>query len=265
MAEIVLVKLGGSLITDKARPRTLRRSVLQRVAKEIAAARRGPCPALLLGHGSGSFGHVAAARSRIHEGLQDASQLPGIAETQREAALLHRHVRDAMLGAGLPAWSVSPSSCMVARSGKPVRPLVGPLEQAIAAGLMPITHGDVVMDVERGVSICSTETVLLAFAAALRRRGHLLVAAYWFGNTDGIWDAGGRRIPRLDAAAARSLGDAVGGARGTDVTGGMRHRLEAVLALARVGVPSWVLDGRVEGGVSAALRGRPRGGTRIDP
>ena len=61
---IQLLKLGGSLITDKANAKTPRRETLSRIALEIAAYRRyaGADGRLILGHGSGSFGHIPADR-----------------------------------------------------------------------------------------------------------------------------------------------------------------------------------------------------------
>ena len=42
MPDILLLKLGGSLITEKARPETPRLEVIARLAREIAAARESP-------------------------------------------------------------------------------------------------------------------------------------------------------------------------------------------------------------------------------
>ena len=57
----------------------------------------------------------------------------------------------------------------------------------------------------------------------------------------------------------------VGGAAGIDVTGGMRHRLEAAVSLARLGVASRIADGRVPGLLKAALAGDEIHGTVIVP
>ena len=105
---VVIVKLGGSLITDKTQPSTARPEVIARLAKEIAEALPELEGHLLLGHGSGSFGHVAASRCGLGKGVfspprqpADAIQRRGLAETQHQAASLHRLVTGAMLDAGL--------------------------------------------------------------------------------------------------------------------------------------------------------------------
>jgi isopentenyl phosphate kinase len=76
-----IVKLGGSLITDKERPSTVRHQVVTRLAREIAAARRGRDQPLIVSHGSGSFGHAAAAKHELHRGVTDPGQVPGVAVT----------------------------------------------------------------------------------------------------------------------------------------------------------------------------------------
>ena len=268
LRDLVLVKLGGSLITDKGAEDAARHEEIRRLAGELARvlASTGPdVPALLLGHGSGSFGHVAARRHGFGGGLDasPADRLRGAAAVQAKAAELHRIVLAALVEAGVPAFSAAPSSFLVARAGRPVDVAAAPIAQALTHGLVPVVYGDVVLDRDAGAAICSTESVLAALAAALPERGFRPVRAAWLGETDGILDAGGAAIPEIrpgDAAAALA---AAGAAAGADVTGGMAHRVETALLLARRGVDSWIADGRRPGQIARALGGMPAGGTRV--
>ena len=265
MSALVVIKLGGSLITHKRRHRTVRRAELSRIAGEVAALiRNSRCP-VLLGHGSGSFGHVAAAQSGVHDGMAGPRAAAGVSQTQAAASELHAIVMSALRDAGVAAYSVAPSSAVVSR-GPGLRPRVylEPLLRALDSGLLPVTYGDIVMDRQRGCSICSTETALLAFIRALRASGRAVSDAVWLGDTDGILDGAGASVARVrlrDAGRVRRL---VGGAAATDVTGGMRHRLEAALALARIGVRSHLLDGRRRGILRRVLRGAPVPGTLVE-
>ncbi len=261
---VVLVKLGGSLITDKHRPETARRQVIERLARELAKARVEAVQAIVLGHGSGSFGHTAAAEHRLTSGLTTPRQLAGVSATQAAAARLHRLVLEALAAAGATPFSLAPSSYLVTHHGRPNNLAVDPLAGALAAGLLPVTYGDVVMDSGQGVAIASTETVLTAVARRLAQRGYRLVRALWAGETAGLLDARGQTVPSLDAAAlARAIREA-SGAAGLDVTGGIRHRLEATRVLARLGVPSLLFDGRVPGALTRALAGEEVEGTRVE-
>jgi isopentenyl phosphate kinase len=260
--KLAIIKLGGSLITHKGGRRSIRRQVLDRLATELAEAATRGRRRILLGHGSGSFGHVVAAEHGVHAGRGGAA---GASATQAVARELHEAVLEALRRAGLAVWSNAPSSGVVTAAGRPASVAVEPLERALESGLLAVTYGDVVMDRTAGHAICSTETALLAYARRLRARGADLRNAYWFGKTDGIYDGAGATIPRLPVARARLLRADVGGSADTDVTGGMRHRLDTAIAFAALGVTSWVLDGTQDGALSAALAGKNTGGTRVIP
>jgi isopentenyl phosphate kinase len=158
--DAILIKLGGSLITDKQRPDTPRVDTIERLAAELVSAASG-LSRLVIAHGSGSFGHAAAARFRLHEGLRSEDQLAGISLTQSRAAQLHRLVFDALERAGLRPFSIAPSSALVGSGTRRVRVPAEPLLTALRLGLRPVLYGDVLLDRRQGVSIGSTETVLL--------------------------------------------------------------------------------------------------------
>jgi len=263
MPDLVLLKLGGSLITEKARPETPRREVITRLAGEIARATRDLPGRLIVGHGSGSFGHVAARESGIAAGLRSPDQLPGVSRTQERAAALHHLVIEALVEAGALPFSIAPSSCLVAEAGRPVAFAAEPLLLALGRGLLPVIYGDVVTDRAWGVSIASTEKLFEFLARALPDAGLPVRRALWLGETDGLWDDQGKTIPRLSAEDFDRAADAIGAPAGTDVTGGMRHRVETALALARLGIPSLLANGLVPGLLERALRGDEVAGTEV--
>jgi isopentenyl phosphate kinase len=170
---------------------------------------------------------------------------------------------DALREAGLAPFSLAPSTSLVTDVGRPVAVSVEPVILALEWGLLPVVFGDVVLDRFRGCSICSTESVLVTVAERMARRRLTVERALWAGVTDGVLDARGRTIPEVVVGTAEEALAAAGDAAGTDVTGGMLHRLESTLTLARRGTPSLVFDGTVPGAVEAALAGEPVGGTKI--
>jgi isopentenyl phosphate kinase len=263
MRQAVLLKLGGSLITDKAGEEKARPEVLERLAAEIVRSARSLPGQLIVGHGSGSFGHVAAHRYSLAQGLRSADQLPGVSLTQDRAAALHRLVIGALSAAGALPFSLAPSSCVVAAAGRPVDIADEPLLLALGHGLIPVLYGDVVLDREWGVSICSTERLFELLARRLGRRGVRVRRAIWLGATDGVYDGAGRPIPRLSAEGFATAREAIGGAAGADVTGGMLHRVETALALAQLGIPSLIANGTIPGLLESALRGDHVPGTEV--
>ena len=134
---LTLIKLGGSLITDKTRPHTPRLDVLARLADEIASARRvQPGLRLLLGHGSGSFGHVPAQKYGTRQGVHTPAEWLGFVEVWREAAALNHLVMDALAGADVPAIAFSPSAAVIAAGGQAAAWDLSPLSAALEAGLL---------------------------------------------------------------------------------------------------------------------------------
>jgi len=272
MREAILVKLGGSLLTDKARAETPRLPVIRRLGQEIARAAAALSSSagsgvggvhLIVGHGSGSFGHVAAARYQLAGGITSPGQRPGISLTQERAAALHWQVVSELLAAGALPFSIAPSSVLVTTAGEPATFGDEPLLLALERGLLPVLYGDVVLDREQGVAICSTERLFTLLARRLPERGIAVRRALWLGETAGVWDAEGKTIPRLTRADFARMGGTIGAALGTDVTGGMHHRVETALALADLGITSQILDGREPGILERALAGEAVPGTVV--
>lgn len=263
--DLYLVKLGGSLITDKTRPQTARKEVIARLASEISEAQAVSDAQLVVGHGSGSFGHMSAKEYGIHRGVESADQLAGVGVTQGNASILHGLVFQSLISAGVPAFSLSPSSFAVAKKGLSETLWPEPLLLALDLGLVPAVYGDVVMDREWGASICSTESLFLALVPALASRGRFVRGVIWLGETDGVLDPNGKVIPQIETDEIADIADGISGASGVDVTGGMRHRLEAAETLARLGVPSWIGNGLVAGNLVTAITENFEGGTRILP
>lgn len=225
----VFLKLGGSLITDKQGVEAVRLDVLARLAAEIAGARaQVPDLALVLGHGSGSFGHVYAARYGTRAGVAGPDQWAGFAAVADAAVRLNAAVRAALLAAGVPAVTLSPVASAACADGALRSLALNPIRQALAAGLVPLVHGDVAFDSVRGGTIVSTEEVLAYLAADLTPRALLLA-----GVTDGVYDGAGQIMPRLSSTTLTDVRRALGGSAGTDVTGGMATKVEAMIDLAR--------------------------------
>ena len=259
---LTFLKLGGSLITDKNIPRTPRPEVLARLMDEIAAARQArPGQGLVLGHGSGSFGHVEARKYGTRQGVRTAEQWRGLAEVQAAAGELNRLVVDAARAAGLPVLNLPPSASTVCRDGVIQTMAVEPLAAALEHDLVPLVFGDVALDEARGGTIVSTEDVFRYLALRLRPERILLA-----GIEPGVltrWP-GGDVIPVVTTSTVLT---GVSGSRSADVTGGMASKVSEMLALTQAvaGVRVRIFSGEAPGVVRAALLGEAQPGTAIGP
>lgn len=250
-ADLLFLKLGGSLITDKMATEAVRADTLNRLALEIAAARQEqPELQLVIGHGSGSFGHAAAAAYQTHKGVQTPEAWAGFCKVNDAAARLNRQVCAALLAANVPAVSVQPSASVVCRDGRLSSMATMPIRAALEAGIVPLVYGDAVFDEVRGGSIVSTEQVLSYLAQEFRPDSLLLA-----GNTAGVYDLRGEIVSHISRENIASLDQALGGSAGADVTGGMRTKVHDMLALAEEipGLSIRILSGMDHGRLYASL------------
>lgn len=254
--EIIFLKLGGSLITDKDIPYTPRIDKLKDLAAEIKAALdSNPGMKLILGHGSGSFGHTAAKKHGTRNGVQSAGQWYGFAEVKYQAAELTRHVIQALMEAGLPAISLHPSSSMVSQRRKVTAHNVLTMRKALEAGLLPVVHGDVAFDEALGGTILSTEDVF-TFLMEHFPTTRILLA----GIEAGVWadfPARTQLVKQIRRGDYENMRAGIGGSASTDVTGGMKAKVEEMLELVRShpGLSVQIFSAEQKGLLTRALNG----------
>lgn len=257
---LTFLKLGGSLITDKNTAHTLRSGMLAQLAGEIAAALRiRPTLRLLLGHGSGSFGHTAARKHGTRQGVSSAEEWLGFAEVWKEARALNQKVVEALVDAGLPVIAFPPSASVIARDGKVLRWDLSAIQAALDAGLIPLVNGDTIFDDQRGGTILSTEDLFIYLARQLHPDRILLA-----GIEDCVWadyPACTQRVGEITPATFEHLAAQIGGSASVDVTGGMLEKVRAMLELAGdlPGFQAAIFSGMVPGNVQRALEGKTKG------
>jgi isopentenyl phosphate kinase len=256
--ERVFVKLGGSLITDKTRPETPRHDVIARLAAELRQAFKArPDLSLLLGHGSGSFGHWQASRYGTRSGVRGRDGWIGFAQVAASAARLNRIVTDMLLDAGLPVLGIRPSASALCRDGVLVRLETAPIRRALEQGLIPLVHGDVALDEVRGGTIVSTEE-LMVYLTGEFRPGRILLLGETAGVLSGDANSSGREgsiIPYITPHNIEIVASSLGGSRGPDVTGGMVSKVHQMLDLVQksAGLQVHILSGLEPGLLTRVL------------
>lgn len=260
MSELVFLKLGGSLITDKHTEAMLRPELVRRIVEEIAAARQAkPELRILLGHGSGSFGHVPAKKYGTRQGVRTPEQWRGFVEVWRYASALNQAIMGALAAvADQPAVAFAPVSSVLAARGRVQHWNLQPLRAALEAGILPVVYGDVVFDTEIGGTILSTEDLFAHLAAELRPARILLA-----GSDAGVYTRypDGDVIARITPASYANLAALPGASAATDVTGGMASKVESMLGIVHA-LPECevsVFSGVEDGNIYKALLGEKLG------
>jgi isopentenyl phosphate kinase len=238
MAELAFLKLGGSLITDKDLPYTPRLDKLNVLAQEIKAALCSDRLAgsqkqtelkLILGHGSGSFGHTAGKKYGTRNGVHTPEEWAGFAEVRFQAAELNRHVMEALFKTGIPALSFPPSATIISRDGKVASYETAAIRMAMTNNILPVVYGDVVFDEIRGGTILSTEDVFGYLARELHPQRILLA-----GLEAGVWEdfpARTRLVHAISSKSYEEMRKGIGKSASADVTGGMASKVEEMLNL----------------------------------
>jgi isopentenyl phosphate kinase len=249
-ANLIFLKLGGSAITDKNREATARPDIIQHIARQVKRARAAnPGIELLIGHGSGSFGHFAAKKS----GYGQPNNWRAFAETGAAAARLNRIVADIFLAEGVPVVSLQPSASARCRDGELIDLAVEPIRTALAHDLIPMVHGDVAFDETRDMSIASTE-IVFAYLARVLKPSRIILAGIVDGvfTADPLRDASAELIREITPQTFSQIESQLRGSHGVDVTGGMIGKVRKMVELVgcepaiRIQIVSAMREGTIE-------------------
>jgi isopentenyl phosphate kinase len=264
MEDIILVKLGGSLITDKTKPFTPRLDVIKRLAREVHEAREEKGIKLIVGHGGGSFPHKPAKDYRTNEGIINKESYKGISLVQDAASQLNRIIVKSLIDADENAISVQPSAGLVTKNGRIKEWYLDSIKEMLKHDLLPVPYGDIALDIKKGCCIISTEEILNYLAKHLESKKIILA-----GIVDGVFTADPQKnpnaklIPEINSKNYEDIKKYLGGSAGIDVTGGMLHRVERIFELTKFGVEAEIINGEKENYLKRALLGEKGLGTII--
>lgn len=256
MKNLIFVKLGGSLITDKSRPYTVKEDVIKRLCREIHETREERDFSLLVGHGGGSFPHVSAKKYETHKGIINEKSWEGFSKVHDDAARLNRIVVSSLIKAGEKAVSMQPSASCIAESGRITEWFTTPIETALNKGLLPVPYGDACLDRAKGCCIISTEEIFRFLAEKFKPERIIIV-----GKTDGVYDSEGKVIKEITKANLKEVEKSIQGSDGiADVTGGMIIKVRKALEM---GTDVEIINGLKKGFLKKALAGDAVPGTCI--
>ena len=248
MSDRILLKLGGSVITDKKTECAINHDQLSRVASAISRASYG---GLVIIHGAGSCGHPEAKHYQLDTGAV-AGKTDGIYITHRAVSRLNDAVVDALRHYGVAAVGVHPLHTAVADKGRLIAFEHRHLEKMVHLKMVPVIHGDVVMDLSSGACIVSGDQLVRYLAIALKIDRVGLAT-----DVPGVLD-GGHVVPEITRKMVSHL--QIGNSMHTDVTGGMRGKINELLGLAEAGIGSDIFH---VSRIGDFLAGTDHGGTKI--
>ena len=255
---MILIKLGGSIVTDKSRPLTASRQTIAKMARVIAKI---PEPVMIV-HGGGSFGHYWSVKYDMHT-KEHSYDTKGVAMVKNSMVQLHTIILEELLRGGLKPYSLAPASFMTGSKPAPSRVKDAGKIPAIS-DMTPVTYGDALWYGDGGKSgkkddyktyILSGDKIMTHLARILRPR--LCIFAL---GEDGLYaDLESkkliRHIPapaktsstRKDAAAAAAAAAANRTGKMAknvmDVTGGMTRKVSEAAIITKLGTAVAFVNG----------------------
>jgi isopentenyl phosphate kinase len=235
---------------------------MQRIVAEIATM-RGCIPLtdqLIIGHGSGSFGHVEARKYNTIQGVSTAEDWLGFTKVAHAASELSQLIFAEFAVAELPVMRFQPSASVIANNGTIQFMNTDTMTQALEHNIIPLIHGDVAFDNQLGGTIVSTETIFTYLVQKLNVGKIILL-----GEVDGVLDNDDQVIPQITPESVSDITSALGGSSGVDVTGGMYQKVMDMLHLIQLkpDLEIIIANGRIPNLLTEIMCNRMPIGTKI--
>jgi isopentenyl phosphate kinase len=254
-----VLKLGGSVITNKEKPLTPDLQAIERLADEISRAK---VSSLILVHGGGSFGHPFAKRYGIAEGFREPSQILGFSKTHQAMTTLNYLIMMALISHNIPAVEVQPSSCVVTKAGRIQSMELRPLKKMLKMGFVPVLYGDAVLDSEKGFAILSGDQLVSSLAIKLGADRVIMgVNVDGYCTKDPKKDPSAPLIRHITLEEFKSLKHRNEKAKATDVTGGMPRKMHELIPAVEHNIQTMIVNAIEPLRVYKALKGEEVRGT----
>jgi len=259
---LAIVKLGGSVITHKeSSPPTVNKDNLYRIAHEL----RNHDGALIVVLGGGAHGHQAAHKYGF--GNNSATRellLEGVSPIRHNMTVLSLEIEQVLNSEGVQAVVLPPFTVATLQNRKIADFPTEMIQRTLDSGLVAVTHGDVCFDNILGASILSGDTIAVYLAKEMKAK-----ALYIGTDVDGVLEDDPRINPNashidvIDTSRWNAIIARTGPSSTTDVTGGMKKKLNDISTLAGLDIDIAIFNLGVSNRLSSLLSGTSTLCTRI--
>jgi isopentenyl phosphate kinase len=257
-----ILKIGGSVITDKEGELAARTAVINRLAEEIQKA---GVQNLIVVHGGGSFGHPLAHKYAIKEGFKEENQKIGFSETHHVMTVLNGLFMDSLVWHDIPAVSITPSSCVMTENGRIKDFNDASLRALLRMGFLPVLYGDAVFDTKLGFTILSGDQLIAVLATKFDAK-RIVIGV----DVDGLYECdpkankAARMLTHLTLRELRKLQNDLRKPTTRDVTGGMYGKISELIIAIDQGIPVTIVNATEPNLVCKALKGEDVKSTVIE-
>jgi isopentenyl phosphate kinase len=260
--EITILKIGGSVITDKKGELAARTEAINRLSEEI---QKSNIKNLVIVHGGGSFGHPTAQKYGIKAGLKHEGQKVGFSETHHVMTVLNGLVMDSLVWHNIPAISIAPSCCIITENGRIKTFDYKVVETYLEMGFAPVLYGDATLDEKLGFTVLSGDQIV-AYLAIKLGACKIVIGV----DTDGLYDTDpkiekdSKLYTHLTLIELKKVQDRLGTSISSDVTGGMLGKVAELIPVVEKGIPITMVNATKANRTLKALMGVRVEGTLIE-
>lgn len=270
---MILIKMGGSVITDKSVPLSYQKDAVSKMADAIAHMISFGEHVIVV-HGGGSFGHYYSTIYDMHT-KPDKYDLRGIAVVRNSMIHLNSMISETMVHSGIVPYSIPPSVFVhgadspypipsdehspVLGSGM-IKERVQEILRMAQSGLCPVTYGDVMWHGHGRSYILSGDLIMVHLARILEPK-----LAIFATDVDGLYTSldSGKMITQIDAAMAHKISTGISvnqtKAGVADVTGGMSRKVQSALDILKMNIDTFLVNGNKPDRIQATLEGKYQG------
>ncbi len=242
---MILIKLGGSIITNKEKPLSVRRKTINNLAKSLKKINEP----MIIVHGGGSYGHYWSVKYNMHT-KEKKYDLRGVAIVKNSMIELNKIILDSLLKNKLNPYCLPPTDFM--SGNKPISKKVKEIEKIAKSGLIPVTYRDALWYGQKKTYILSGDKVMTHLAKILRPRLCIFVL-----NEDGLYSDLKSKKLIYELRDKRYLISE----NKMDVTGGMTRKVEEALKISKIGMNVFFVNGNKPERILKAVRNRKFKGT----
>jgi isopentenyl phosphate kinase len=262
--KIILLKLGGSLLTEKNTPFSIRDDVVESSVNQIINADEK----IILIHGGGSFGHPFAKKFNISNGLDSSipNQILGLAKTHQSMIKFNNYLVGCFLEKNYPSLSIQPSSIFIKDSRVISNKFLDVIETTLDLNILPILYGDVILDKQGSFSIISGDQIIFELCQNLPN--YRVLKVVFAMESDGLYVVDKSKKEKsklvtecnyeeLENLQLADLGQKI------DVTGGIKGKLDFIKTICQLKIPVQLINGLIEGYIYKSLKNQELNCTNI--
>ena len=242
---MILIKLGGSIITNKKKPLSARRKTIDNILKQIRKIKE---PIIII-HGGGSYGHYWSVRYNMHT-KPARYDLNGVSVVKNSMIELNKIILDAAVKNRLNPYCLPPTDFMKGDSS--IKSKILAINDIAKSGFLPITYGDALWYGQKKSYILSGDVIMTTLARILKPRLCMFVL-----NVDGVYSNMKSKKLIYDFKKEKPVITT----NKMDVTGGMTRKITEASKISRSGLKVFFVNGNKPQRITDAVSGKKFEGT----